>query len=93
MASGRMRPARPFSTDQLEGVMAQPDSDQPAEQFCRDRHDHGGIPGHIYDDRLARLTEEERVTAGPANGIFTHEGDLVGIQLAGHYPDLPGHSG
>jgi hypothetical protein len=46
--------------------MAQQDSDpdQPAEQFHRDRHEHGGIPGHVDDDRLARLTEEERVSAG-----------------------------
>jgi hypothetical protein len=39
-------------------------SDQPAEQFHRDRHEHGGAPQHIDDDRLARLTEEERVAAG-----------------------------
>ena len=44
--------------------MAQQDSDQPAEQFRRDRREHGGIAGHIDDDRLARLTEEERVSAG-----------------------------
>lgn len=44
--------------------MAQQDSDHPAEQFRRDRHEHGGIPEHIDDDRLARLTEEERVAAG-----------------------------
>jgi hypothetical protein len=44
--------------------MAQQDSDQPAEQFRRDRHEHGGMPQHIDDDRLARLTEEERVAAG-----------------------------
>ena len=36
------------------------DSDQPAEQFHRDRREHGGIAGHVDDDRLARLTEEER---------------------------------
>jgi hypothetical protein len=40
------------------------DSDQPAEQFHRDRREHGGIAGHVDDDRLARLTEEERVSAG-----------------------------
>jgi hypothetical protein len=44
--------------------MAEQDSDQPAEQFHRDRHEHGGIPPHPDDDRLARLTEEERVEAG-----------------------------
>jgi hypothetical protein len=44
--------------------MAQQDSDQPAEQFHRDRREHGGIPGHLDDERLARLTEEERVEAG-----------------------------
>ena len=44
--------------------MAQQDPDQPAEQFHRDRHQHGGTPGHLDDERLARLTEEERVAAG-----------------------------
>lgn len=44
--------------------MAQQDSDQPAEEFHRDRRQHGGMPQHIDDDRLARLTEEERVEAG-----------------------------
>jgi len=44
--------------------MAQQDSDQPAEQFHRDRREHGGMPQHIDDDRLARLTEEERVETG-----------------------------
>ncbi len=44
--------------------MTQQDSDQPNEQFRRDRHEHGGSPQHIDDDRLARLTEEERVAAG-----------------------------
>jgi len=43
--------------------MARQSSDQ-SEQFRRDRREHGGIPGHIDDDRLARLTEEERVAAG-----------------------------
>jgi hypothetical protein len=45
-------------------MMTEQDSDPPADQFHRDRHEHGGIPGHIDDDRLARLTEEERVAAG-----------------------------
>jgi hypothetical protein len=44
--------------------MSEQDSEQPAEEFHRDRREHGGIPGHLDDDRLARLTEEERVTAG-----------------------------
>ncbi len=44
--------------------MTQPDSGQPANRFRRDRHEHGGIPEHIDDDRLERLTEEERVAAG-----------------------------
>ncbi len=44
--------------------MSQQDSDPPAEQFRRDRREHGGAPEHIDDDRLARLAEEERVAAG-----------------------------
>src|SRR5450755_2086287 len=51
----------------------QPAEDQPAEQFRRDRHEHGGLPEHIDDDRLARLTEEERVAAG----IEAHDPDEV----------------
>ena len=35
-----------------------------AEEFRRDRREHGGIPAHPDDDKLARLTEEERVAAG-----------------------------
>lgn len=38
--------------------------DQPAEEFHRDRRAHGGSPDRLDDDRLARLTEEERVEAG-----------------------------
>src|SRR2546429_9809390 len=38
--------------------------ERPAEEFHRDRREHGGIPGHLDDDQLARLTEEERVAAG-----------------------------
>src|ERR1017187_4305356 len=30
----------------------------------RDRREHGGLPAHPDDDRLAELTEEERVEAG-----------------------------
>ena len=32
--------------------------------FHRDRREHGGLPAHPDDDRLAELTEEERVDAG-----------------------------
>jgi hypothetical protein len=38
--------------------------EQRDEQFRRDRREHGGIPAHLDDDQLARLTEEERVEAG-----------------------------
>jgi len=37
------------------------------ERFHRDRREHGGAPQYIDDDqdeKLARLTEEERVAAG-----------------------------
>lgn len=44
--------------------MTQQGSDQPDEAFRRDRREHGGVPQHIDDDKLARLTEEERVEAG-----------------------------
>jgi hypothetical protein len=44
--------------------MSQQDWDEPAEEFRRDRREHGGIPQHPDDDKLARLTEEERVEAG-----------------------------
>jgi hypothetical protein len=37
---------------------------EPAEEFRRDRHEHGGAPAHLNDDQLARLTQEERVEAG-----------------------------
>ncbi len=47
--------------------MTQPDSGQPASRFRRDPHEHGGIPEHIDDDRLERLTEEERIAAGIAD--------------------------
>ncbi len=39
-------------------------TDQPREEFHRDRREHGGVPQRLDDDRLARLTEEERVEAG-----------------------------
>lgn len=40
--------------------------DPPAEPdaFHRERREHGGAAEHLDDDRLARLTEEERVAAG-----------------------------
>jgi hypothetical protein len=44
--------------------MTQDRDDQPAEEFHRDRREHGGMPAHPDDDRLERLTEEERVEAG-----------------------------
>ena len=44
--------------------MSEQDPERPAEEFHRDRREHGGIPGHLDDDQLARLTEEERVAAG-----------------------------
>jgi hypothetical protein len=37
---------------------------EPAEEFHRNRREHGGAPAHPDDDRLARLTEEERVAVG-----------------------------
>jgi hypothetical protein len=42
--------------------MAEPD--EPEATFHRDRHEHGGAADRLDDDRLARLTEEERVEAG-----------------------------
>jgi hypothetical protein len=44
--------------------MTEQTPDQPDEQFRRDRHEHGGAPDYLDDDKLARLTEEERVEAG-----------------------------
>jgi hypothetical protein len=44
--------------------MPSEDSDEFAEQFHRDRREHGGASEHLDDDQLARLTEEERVAAG-----------------------------
>ncbi len=35
-----------------------------AEQYRRDRREHGGMPRRPDDDELARITEEERVEAG-----------------------------
>lgn len=44
--------------------MTDQDPGRPAAEFRRDRREHGGSPQHVDDDRLARLTEEERVEAG-----------------------------
>ena len=44
--------------------MASESSDQPAEEFRRDRREHGGAPQHLDDDKLAHAAEEERVEAG-----------------------------
>lgn len=44
--------------------MAPRESDEGSVQFRRDRHEHGGAPQHLDDDRLAELAEEERVDAG-----------------------------
>ena len=44
--------------------MPRDDSDEFAEEFHRDRREHGGASQHLNDDQLARLTEEERVAAG-----------------------------
>src|SRR5215467_15817627 len=44
--------------------MTEQTPDQPQEQFHRDRREHGGAPDRLDTDRLARLTEEERVDAG-----------------------------
>jgi hypothetical protein len=35
-----------------------------AEEYHRDRREHGGMPRRPDDDELARITEEERVEAG-----------------------------
>jgi hypothetical protein len=40
------------------------EQDEPEAHFHRDRREHGGAPGHLDEDQLARLTEEERVEAG-----------------------------
>jgi hypothetical protein len=44
--------------------MSPDDSEEFTERFRRDRREHGGMPGHLDDDQLARLTQEERVAAG-----------------------------
>ena len=33
-------------------------------QFHRDRHEHGGAPQRLDDDKLAEIAEDERVEAG-----------------------------
>src|ERR1700733_9833263 len=44
--------------------MAPRGSHEDGPQFHRDRHEHGGAPQRLDDDRLAELAEEERVEAG-----------------------------
>jgi hypothetical protein len=46
------------------GNVTEQTPDPPAEEFHRDRREHGGAPDRLDDDQLARLTEEERVEAG-----------------------------
>ncbi|HEY3977067.1 MAG TPA: hypothetical protein VGM79_07315 [Streptosporangiaceae bacterium] len=38
--------------------------EEPAAEFHRNRREHGGASARPDDDRLARLTEEERVEVG-----------------------------
>ena len=38
--------------------------EEPAAEFHRNRREHGGASARPDDDRLARLTEEERVETG-----------------------------
>lgn len=40
------------------------EEDEPAAAFHRERREHGGASQRLSDDRLAELTEEERVEAG-----------------------------
>ncbi len=42
-------------------------------EFHRDRREHGGAPQRLDDDRLAEITEDERVEAG----IDAHNPDEV----------------
>jgi hypothetical protein len=44
--------------------MTAQDPQEPHEEFHRERRYHGGAPQRLDDDRLAELTEEERVEAG-----------------------------
>jgi hypothetical protein len=48
-------------TEQTPELPEEPDE---PEQFHRERREHGGAAQRLDDDRLARLTEEERVEAG-----------------------------
>jgi hypothetical protein len=41
-----------------------PEEDVLPEEYHRSRRVHGGMPNRLDDDRLQRLTEEERVEAG-----------------------------
>ncbi len=58
--------------------------DEPDEQFHRDRREHGGEIDRLDEDRLARLTEEERVEAGVDD--VAGQGHLRGALP----PDVPG---
>ena len=40
------------------------EEEEPEAAFHRDRRQHGGASERLSDDRLERLTEEERVEAG-----------------------------
>lgn len=44
--------------------MSEQGADQPAEEFHRNRREHGGRIDRLDEDQLARLAEEERVEAG-----------------------------
>jgi hypothetical protein len=53
-------------SQQDEGMPAEelPEDVQLPEEFRRDRREHGGASQRLDEDKLARLTEEERVEAG-----------------------------
>ena len=60
--------------------------------FHRDRREHGGAAGHLDDDRLARLTEEERVDAGldayaPDDVPDAAEDAEIDVQQTGYYQE------
>jgi hypothetical protein len=48
-------------------------SDMSDAEFRPDRREHAKAPEHLDDDRLARLTEQERAAAG----LDPHENDEV----------------
>lgn len=53
-------------SQQDDGMPAEelPEDVQLPEEFRRDRREHGGASQRLDEDKLARLTEEERVEAG-----------------------------